>query len=207
MITRNFFKKKQLPFRVHIDEKNAAHDFANQILHLLPKLSNRDLVIVCIGTDRSTGDSLGPLIGSKLIENKTTSFYIYGTLEDPVHAVNLEEKVAQIFEKHDNPFVIGIDACLGRSSSVGIMSIDEGPVKPGAAVNKKLPPIGDIHITGIVNVAGFMEYMVLQNTRLHFVIKLASKIAESIVIADQRLNKERQRSFLDKGKSSLFTNN
>ncbi|OIJ17006.1 spore protease YyaC [Anaerobacillus alkalilacustris] len=207
MITRNFFKKKQLPFRVHIDEKNAAHDFANQILNLLPKLSNRDLVIVCIGTDRSTGDSLGPLIGSKLIENKTTSFYIYGTLDDPVHAVNLEEKVAQIFEKHDNPFVIGIDACLGRSSSVGIMSIDEGPVKPGAAVNKKLPPIGDIHITGIVNVAGFMEYMVLQNTRLHFVIKLANKIAESIVIADQRLNKERQRSFLDKGKSSLFTNN
>ncbi|QOY37376.1 spore protease YyaC [Anaerobacillus isosaccharinicus] len=205
MITRNLFKKKQLPFRVHIDETNAAHDFANQLLDLLPKLLKRDIVIVCIGTDRSTGDSLGPLIGSRLKESNLDFFHTYGTLENPIHAVNLEEKLAEINERHSNAFVIGIDACLGRSTSVGFISIADGPVKPGAAVNKKLPPVGDIHITGIVNVGGFMEYMVLQNTRLHFVIKMADKIAESILLTDKILNKERQRSMLKSIKPSFFS--
>ena len=55
-----------------------------------------------------------------------------------------------------------------------------GPVKPGAGVNKELPAVGDIHITGIVNVSGFMEYFVLQNTRLHLVMKMAKTIANGI---------------------------
>ncbi|MGB4008573.1 MAG: DUF1256 domain-containing protein, partial [Bacillota bacterium] len=37
------------------------------------------------------------------------------------------------------------------------------------------------HITGIVNVGGFMEYLVLQNTRLSLVIRMAEAIAGGIV--------------------------
>ncbi|NLL31337.1 MAG: DUF1256 domain-containing protein, partial [Clostridiales bacterium] len=29
-------------------------------------LSNREIIFLCIGTDRCTGDSLGPLVGHKL---------------------------------------------------------------------------------------------------------------------------------------------
>lgn len=205
MFTRNLFSKKSLPYRVHVDEQNAVADFASQLLDLLPKLANRDIVIVCIGTDRSTGDSLGPFIGSQLKKNNLTSFYVYGTIADPVHAVNLEDKMKEIYHKFADPFIIGIDACLGRSSSVGIISIADGPVQPGTAVNKKLPSVGHIHITGIVNVGGFMEYMVLQNTRLHFVIKIAEKISESILIADGKINKERQRSLMKFSKPTYFS--
>ena len=59
--------------------------------------------------------------------------------------------------------------------------VAEGPLKPGTGVNKDLPPIGDAHITGIVNVGGFMEYLVLQNTRLSLVIRMAEAIAGGIV--------------------------
>lgn len=208
MITRDFFKKNPLPFRVHVDDKNASYDFVNQLLYLLTKLANnKDIVIVCIGTDRSTGDALGPLIGTKLKQYTLTSFNVYGTLEEPVHAVNLQDKMDEIYSKYDNPFIIGIDACLGRSNSVGMISINDGPVKPGAAVNKKLPPVGNIHITGIVNVGGFMEYMVLQNTRLHLVIKIAEKIAGSLLIADNKLNRERQRALLRQTKTTFFSGN
>ena len=41
--------------------------------------------------------------------------------------------------------------------------------KPGAGVNKDLPPVGDLYITGVVNVGGFMDYLVLQNTRLYLI--------------------------------------
>ncbi len=62
--------------------------------------------------------------------------------------------------------------------SVGSASLGIGPVKRGAGVNKELPPVGDIHITGVVNVSGFMEFFVLQNTRLHLVMCIADLIAK-----------------------------
>ena len=206
MISRNLFKKKHLPYRVHIDESNVAHNFATELSDLLPKYEHKDIVIVCIGTDRSTGDSLGPFIGSKLKESSMRFFHVYGTLEEPIHAVNLEEKLSEINQIHHNPFIIGVDACLGKSTSVGFISIADGPVKPGAAVNKNLPPVGNIHITGIVNVGGFMEYMVLQNTRLHLVIKMATKVAEAITLTDKQLQRDRQKSLLNSIKPSFFSN-
>ncbi|MFP3381143.1 DUF1256 domain-containing protein, partial [Bacillus sp. SIMBA_069] len=54
-----------------------------------------------------------------------------------------------------------------------------GALKPGAGVGKELPPIGDASITGVVNVGGFMEYFVLQNTRLSLVMKMATQIADA----------------------------
>jgi putative sporulation protein YyaC len=102
-----------------------------------------------------------------------------GTLENPVHASNLPEYL-RLIDKFKNPFVIAIDACLGNIDSVGYINIGEGSIKPGAGVNKHLPAVGDLHVTGIVNVGGFMEYFVLQNTRLHIVMKMAKIISDGI---------------------------
>jgi len=147
---------------------------------IYPAALTRRIVVVCLGTDRSTGDALGPLTGSALQKYRSTRFELYGTLEEPVHAVNLEDTLQQIRTRFHNPFVIGIDACLGQASSVGHVIAAPGPVRPGAGVNKKLPPVGDIHISGIVNIGGFMEYFVLQNTRLHLVMRMAELISESL---------------------------
>ncbi|GGF95327.1 hypothetical protein GCM10010912_45340 [Paenibacillus albidus] len=146
------------------------------------------IVVVCIGTDRSTGDSLGPLVGTSLSRFHSPLFDLYGTLEDPIHAVNLEETLTLINERYSNPFVIGIDACLGHSTSVGSIQVVDGPLRPGAGVNKQLPPVGDIHLTGIVNVGGFMEYFVLQNTRLSLVMRLSDIIATSLYSAIKQWN-------------------
>ena len=54
---------------------------------------------MCIGTDRSTGDSLGPLIGYKLREKGMKNARVLGTLEEPVHAMNLEPCMEQLREK------------------------------------------------------------------------------------------------------------
>lgn len=179
-----FFDHGNKVTRVSYEEKNAAHKISTDLLSLFPTSRIQPIVFVCIGTDRSTGDSLGPLVGTFLSEKSTTSFFhIYGTLEDPIHAVNLVEKLEEIHSKHRNPFIIGVDACLGRLKSVGIVQIGSGPVKPGAGVNKELTPVGNAHITGIVNVSGFMEFFVLQNTRLNLVLKMARIIADGIYSA------------------------
>ncbi len=138
-------------------------------------------VIVCIGTDRSTGDSLGPLTGTALQERLSGyGIPVYGTLEEPVHATNLSEVITTITTNHLGRPVIAIDACLGRSENVGYITVKPGPLKPGTGVNKNLPAVGDVHLIGVVNVGGFMEYFVLQNTRLNLVIRMAATIAGAI---------------------------
>ncbi len=176
----NFFDRKGSEFKVNHEDLHASTKLAKHVLSLMPTVSSRPIVIVCIGTDRSTGDSLGPLIGTFLEEKGISPIHVYGTLANPVHAVNLADKLKEIQDTHFNPFIIGIDACLGRMKSVGHIQVGTGPVKPGAGVNKDLPEVGDIHITGIVNVSGFMEFFVLQNTRLNLVLNMAKTIANGL---------------------------
>lgn len=176
-----FDKTKNDLIRIIHDKQDAVNQVGRGLFHLMPPSSNeRPIIFVCIGTDRSTGDSLGPLIGTFLQEKNVHPFRIYGTLDQPIHALNLKEKLFEIKTRHPDPFIIGIDACLGRLKSVGIIQIGSGPIKPGAGVCKDLPAVGDIHISGIVNVSGFMEYFVLQNTRLNLVMKMAKIVADGI---------------------------
>ena len=153
--------------------------------HLLEKIchqrsSNQPLVFLCIGSDRATGDSLGPIIGYKLQQRRLSSVHIYGTLENPVHAKNLGDVIREIHDTFDRPFIVAIDASLGKASHVGYFTLDEGSLKPGAGVGKELPQVGNLYITGIVNLSGFLENSLLQTTRLHTVMDLADKISTGI---------------------------
>lgn len=172
----------------------AISSFSNILYNVLKNKYNSsytDLVIVCIGTDRSTGDCLGPLVGY-LLSKKTLyndNINVVGTLDNPVHAKNLIKNIKSIKSEYINPFIIAIDASLGKIERVGYVSVWDGPLMPGAGVNKKLPKIGDIHITGVVNVSGFMEYMVLQNTRLNIVMNMANVISSSLFYSINKLIK------------------
>lgn len=141
---------------------------------------SRQIIILCIGTDRSTGDSLGPLVGSKLAQVPLFDVTVIGTLEEPVHAMNLQKTMERIHEQFPKAFIVAIDACLGQFKNVGYIEIGIGPLIPGAGVHKDLPAIGDIHMKGIVNFSGFMEYVVLQNTRLSLVMNMAHAMANII---------------------------
>ena len=142
--------------------------------------SFENIVLLCIGTDRSTGDCLGPLVGHKLYKNQYNNTHIVGTLDNPTHAKNLENNIKIIEEEIPNPFIIALDACLGKFDNIGHINLGPGPLKPGAGVNKPLPWVGNMYIKGIVNVGGFMEHKILQNTRLSLVMTLADIIAAGL---------------------------
>lgn len=180
----NIFKTQKSESKFSMHAPTIIFDFAEKIQTILSEAqcNHQDIVFVCIGTDRSTGDALGPLTGTKLKRLQINS-PIFGTLEEPVHATNLIDYMNIINNQFPKPFVIAIDACLGRLDNVGYLSLGRGSVKPGAAVKKDLPPIGDAYITGIVNVSGFMEHLVLQSTRLHLVMNMADTIARAIAFA------------------------
>ena len=165
-------------------EENATYALKNKLNDTLKKknISFEHIVILCIGTDRATGDCLGPLVGEHL-QNTLPSLPVYGNLENPVHALNLQETVQEIYRTHQNPFIIAIDASLGVQEHIGFATLSLTPLKPGKGVNKKLPAIGNLSITGIVNVAGFPNSILLQSTRLHTVVTLANCISNAICLS------------------------
>ena len=149
------------------------------ILHYQDSWS--ELIFLCIGTDRVTGDCLGPFVGQKLSSYSESGFAVYGTLFHPVHALNLTDIYDHINQCHPKALIIAIDASLGQKKHLGYVTIANGALHPGAAIHKQLPSVGHIHITGIVNVSGMLEQLTLQTTRLSTVLFLADKIVQGIL--------------------------
>ncbi len=171
----------------HPGEDRALYDFTSSLHRLLKKYdySKREIVLVCIGSDRATGDCLGPIIGQKLSTLTATthkkSLHVYGTLEHPIHAKNLEATIQTIQYYHPDALVIATDASLGIVEHVGYITLGEGSLCPGVGVDKDLPAIGDIFITGIVNLSGFGGQSLLQTTHLCLVMQLADFISSGIL--------------------------
>ena len=159
-------------------EKYSAYELGRILYDLMKEhiLQNKTIVFLCIGTDRATGDCLGPIIGYKLSKNPYQNYIVYGTLEEPVHAKNLKDTIEMIHQTHEDACIIAIDASLGKSNHIGYITIGEGPLKPGAGVDKDLPAVGNIFITGIVNFSGVLDHMLLQTTRLNVVMSMADQI-------------------------------
>ncbi|MDR7001904.1 spore protease YyaC [Neobacillus niacini] len=145
--------------------------------------NNEDIVFLCIGSDRSVGDSLGPLVGTMLNEH-LVPYGVYGTLEKPVHAFNLKDTLKEINKKFKRPLIICVDASLGDQTQVGRVLFNEGPLFPGSALKKVLPVVGDYHIVGIVNYLDPMpSTQFLNDTRLYTVMNLAKTIVKIITQA------------------------
>jgi putative sporulation protein YyaC len=133
------------------------------------------IVFVCIGSDRSTGDSFGPLVGTMLKELGWPN--VIGSLEKPCDAHAVEQAALQLRE---DQVVIAIDACLGKPKSVGSFVLAEGALEPGKAIGRRLPPIGHYSIAGVVNMNGPKAYWKLQTTSLFLVLQMAKEAASAI---------------------------
>ncbi|GLC90109.1 spore protease YyaC [Lysinibacillus piscis] len=174
-----------LPYSLHYESQNAVWQLSSLFLEHIPFHHER-LVFCCIGSDRCTGDTLGPLTGSFLKRAVRFPYEIIGSLEEPLHALNLNDTVQKLHNDTIKPFIIAIDACLGSEHNIGHIAVQDGPILPGKAVKKQLPPIGDISVKGIVNIGGFMEMLVLQNTRLHISYAMAEKLSRALILAIHR---------------------
>lgn len=146
----------------------------------------QELVILCIGSDRITGDSLGPLVGHSLAKVRLPHTHIYGTLARPVHALNLNETVDMLYRQHPHSLIVAIDASLGNRNHLGFLTVSKSALEPGLGVRKKLPPVGDISITGIVNTSGTFDHFLLQTTRLATVVRMADSIVSGILLAHRQ---------------------
>jgi putative sporulation protein YyaC len=164
---------------VHGDDPYAVDTLSRALGRVLAGrgASDRAVLFACIGTDRSTGDALGPLVGQWLVRSGYDRRRVIGTLEDPLHALNLRHRIAEFHAVPQRPLIVAIDAALGSPDAVGLISLRNGGLRPGHGVGKMLPRVGDVAITATVNIAaGSHDAHVLQSTRLFVVQSLARTI-------------------------------
>ncbi len=147
---------------------------------ILP-LQSQPPVILCIGSDLSVGDSLGPVAGTKLREKlQGLNCYVYGTLSKPITAHEVKYMNEFLRSTHPENPVIAIDAAVGLAGDIGLIKLAKKGIKPGSGANKRLAKVGDVSIMGIVAEHSAFNYSLFSATRLNVVYKMAEIIAEGV---------------------------
>ncbi|WP_297520966.1 spore protease YyaC [uncultured Clostridium sp.] len=152
-----------------------------KLAHFLKDYIN-DSIIICIGTDKCIGDCLGPLIGSSLLE-KNFPLPIYGTLEHPIHALNIDIELERIYKLHPYSTIIAIDACLGDIKAIGEIHLKTDSLKPGKGVGKLLPSVGDLSIIGIIDSSSKKDLFSSRAIRLNLVMDISKVIVNALLSA------------------------
>jgi len=172
--------KHELNYKSNLSSYNLALEIKNYL--------EEETIIVCIGTDKCIGDCLGPLVGSILNEN----FFplpVYGTLSSPIHALNIDERLDEIYKNHPNASIIGVDACLGNEEDIGQIRTRDYAIHPGKGVGKELPEVGIASIIGIVDSSNNSELFFSRSIRLSFIMDMAKVIARALIEAYNLSNK------------------
>ena len=140
---------------------------------------------LCIGTDRVTGDSFGPLVGYKLkylLGNKK-NIEILGNLNSIICRHNILKILNEIKSKYENPFIVAIDAAISSKKTIGTIVISGNSMKVGSSLNKENIYAGDMSIKGIVsrdlNIPKY-NFKLLQNTSLNLIMNMSNLVAKGI---------------------------
>ena len=158
--------------------KNGYHTINMALKQVLK--SKEPPIICCIGSDIVLGDSLGPLVGT-MLKKKNLNAYIYGTLEYPVTAKEIDYIVSHLKKTHGTSEILAIDAAVGNQDDVGLIKISNSGIKPGLGVNKHLKTVGSKSIIGIVAEKSLRNQALFNATRLNLVYRMAEHIANGIV--------------------------
>jgi putative sporulation protein YyaC len=136
------------------------------------------LTFLCIGTDRSSGDTLGPLTGTLLQEQGYSR--VIGTLEAPCDSDTWMKCMAELECLADGGPVLAIDACLGHVHSVGLFQIAAGPLEPGRSLKRGLPPVGDYSIAAVVDTVRDNPVRVLETSPFSRVWAMSRRIVSEV---------------------------
>lgn len=167
----------------YLDKKSVAYLSEALTNHYYSTSKFTEIVIICVGTNRYTWDSLGPMVGTRLTERfeGNRNVHLYGTLDQPVHALNLQKTIAHISKTHKQAYMIAVDAALGQFYKIGTLQLVEEPLQPGMSMDKELPPIGHIHVKGIINNHSLLNHKVMEHTSLTFVNEMSAVISRILV--------------------------
>lgn len=123
--------------------------FVSLLFNDIVDRGEREIVIVCFGTNAISGDALGPMVGTLLTQKYNVPAFVYGTDESTVNGKNMAEWLSFIKAVHKDAIFVAVDASLGRADKIGEIVIRSDGVCP-SGVTGKSERFGDVGILGIV---------------------------------------------------------
>lgn len=170
-------------------EEERYRNFVNEFSNVLYALTNgrcfSEIICLCIGTDRATGDSFGPLVGDKLncLFKDNECIRVIGTLNETVNSNNISEVLQRLEDTYENPFIIAIDSAISNYRTPGDIVVSSESVSLAAGMNRRVEDIGDMSIKGVVAQRSNnprCNLNLLQNTRLSLVMNMANIVASGM---------------------------
>ena len=108
-------------------------------------------VILCIGTSKCVGDSLGPIVGEILCKKiNKSNIYIFGNLKNNITYQNVDIVLNRINKIIKNPYLIVVDSALASKEYLGQIIICKNRMIIGSALDKASYNIGNLNIKGVV---------------------------------------------------------
>ena len=182
--------KSSMGYHFNSAKKSSREKFEYRLQQILKSelVNYQQIIILCIGSDHFVGDCLGPMVGQGLASSCYGGITVYGTLESPVHAGNLEEVLNTIRSKYHNPFMIAIDSSMGERHDIGSITLRETGIYPGMGLGKTLPKVGNVSITGIVAQSGITFDEFIHLVRMSLVVQITNFIVTGLLNAFDDVN-------------------
>ena len=141
-------------------------------------------VIICIGTSKCIGDSLGPLVGENLYNRiNKSNIYVFGNLKNNITYQNIDAVLSKINKQIKESYFILIDSALSKKENIGKVILTKDKMTIGSALNKSNFSFGDLSIKGIVGenkdneIKNFNE---LNNVSINLIKELSKQISNKI---------------------------
>ena len=140
-------------------------------------MSKINTVVLCIGTMRVTGDSVGPRVGD-ILKARGVNCFVYGDSISNINAHKLCVYENLIRICHSSDLVIAVDAALGEKADIGRVKITKNGLYPGRALGRDGARVGDIGVLAVVGEKGEDNYSRLAKGDEKFINALAVKAAD-----------------------------
>lgn len=125
---------------------------------------NLPIKVACIGTDLSLYDTLGPLVGTMLLEKGVDESCIEGDLNNPLHRPRIENNEYDL--DPNKYFIIAVDACvLNEIDEYDFydVKLENGPIYPARGIGVICKPIGNVSIKVMVKQPSSISALISDN--------------------------------------------
>lgn len=153
----------------------------DSLFSLIPH-GTQHIYVAAIGSNRISGDSLGPFVGTLLDDIFPDHLTVIGNLQYPLDATTIEKQMTNI-SLPKNSFVVAIDSVLGTEETINSIVIQHGKLWPGEGLGNKLPPLGDCSVMGVVVKNDPDLEASLLFSDLHLIYTMATNIAKGVSLA------------------------
>lgn len=121
-------------------------DYINNLKRKI-NFKEKEILFVCIGTNKVLADSIGPLVGSYL-KTKIEKNKVLGDMNNNICS---KKDLICYYPKLRNKFIIAVDSAISKQRLEGEIFISNSPIIMGLGVNKNKGAIGNVSIKAVVS--------------------------------------------------------